>query len=130
MPKSRDQKLKLLYLKQILEYHTDIDHGITRKDIEKYLEQKGIKVDRKTVYLILFIFFLFFHSGSRPRHLKRAALFLPIRKNPASITEAGFILSRQTIVSMFSSAFSHFLKNPQVFNRIQIPENLLRNMIW
>ena len=50
MPKSRDQKLKLLYLKQILEYHTDIDHGITRKDIEKYLGQKGIKVDRKTVY--------------------------------------------------------------------------------
>ena len=50
MPKSSNQKLKLLHLKRILEYHTDADHGITRKDIETYLGHQGIKVDRKTVY--------------------------------------------------------------------------------
>ena len=50
MPKSLNQKLKLLHLKRILEYYTDVDHGITRKDIEKYLGHQGIKVDRKTVY--------------------------------------------------------------------------------
>ena len=50
MPKSSNQKLKLLHLKRILEYYTDADHGITRKDIEKYLGHQGIKVDRKTVY--------------------------------------------------------------------------------
>ena len=50
MPKSSNQKLKLLHLKRILEYHTDADHGITRKEIEKYLGHQDIKVDRKTVY--------------------------------------------------------------------------------
>ena len=40
MPKSLNQKLKLLHLKRILEYYTDVDHGITRKDIEKYLGQQ------------------------------------------------------------------------------------------
>ena len=50
MPKSRNQKLKLLYLKQILEYHTDEEHGITTKKIHDELQNAQIEVERKTVY--------------------------------------------------------------------------------
>lgn len=50
MPKSFNQKLKLLHLKRILEYHTDADRSITRKEIETHLGHQDIKVDRKTVY--------------------------------------------------------------------------------
>ncbi len=50
MPKSRNQKLKLLHLKRILEYYTDEDHGITTQEIRDHLKQQQIEVERKTVY--------------------------------------------------------------------------------
>ena len=50
MPKSRNQKLKLLHLKRILEYYTDEDHGITTQEIRTHLKQQQIEVERKTVY--------------------------------------------------------------------------------
>lgn len=50
MPKSANQKLKLLYLKHIFEAHTDENHGITTQDIRTLLKQQQIEVERKTVY--------------------------------------------------------------------------------
>ena len=50
MPKSRNQKLKLLHLKRILDYYTDEDHGITTQEIRDHLKQQQIEVERKTVY--------------------------------------------------------------------------------
>ena len=38
MPKKSNQKLRMIYMKEILERHTDIDHGIARDDFERFLE--------------------------------------------------------------------------------------------
>ena len=43
MAKNEKQKLKLLYLKQILEEYTDENHGLTMERLLGLLEQKGIK---------------------------------------------------------------------------------------
>ena len=50
MPKSRNQKLKLLYLKDILEKYSDEDHKLTIKQIIELLEQNGISAERKSLY--------------------------------------------------------------------------------
>lgn len=50
MPKSRNQKLKLLYLKQILENETDENNKLTVKQIIEKLEKNDIKAERKSVY--------------------------------------------------------------------------------
>ena len=50
MPKSRNQKLKLLHLKRILEYYTDEDHGITTQEIRTHLKQQQIEVHRLRLY--------------------------------------------------------------------------------
>lgn len=51
MPKKSNQKLRLLYMKDILEKHTDSEHGISRKNVETYLSHHGIEAPtRKTFY--------------------------------------------------------------------------------
>ena len=50
MPKSRNQKLKLLYIKDFLEKHSDDDHKVSIKDIIEYLDKNGINAERKSVY--------------------------------------------------------------------------------
>lgn len=51
MPKKANQKLRLVYMKEILERHTDIDHGIARADFKRYLSHQGIEAPtRKTFY--------------------------------------------------------------------------------
>lgn len=50
MPKSRNQKLKLLYLKDILENETDENNKLTVKQIIKKLENYGISAERKSIY--------------------------------------------------------------------------------
>lgn len=51
MPKKSNQKLRLLYMKDILEIHTDEDHGISLKDFERYLSHKDVEAPtRKTFY--------------------------------------------------------------------------------
>ena len=44
------QKLRLLYLAQILYEETDPEHGLLRKDIEEKLRSRGISIERKTLY--------------------------------------------------------------------------------
>ncbi len=44
------QKLKLLYLAQILETETDDDHGLTCPQLIERLAERGVKVERKTLY--------------------------------------------------------------------------------
>lgn len=51
MPKKNNQKLRLLYMKDILEKHTDEDHGISLKDFERFLSHKHVEAPtRKTFY--------------------------------------------------------------------------------
>ena len=51
MPKKSNQKLRLLYMKDILEKHTDEDHGISRDNFEIYLSHREVEAPtRKTFY--------------------------------------------------------------------------------
>lgn len=51
MPKKSNQKLRLIYMKEILERHTDEEHGIARDDFERYLSHHGVEAPtRKTFY--------------------------------------------------------------------------------
>lgn len=50
MPRSENQKLKLLYLKQILETQTDADHPLTAQELIDLLAREGIRAERKSIY--------------------------------------------------------------------------------
>ena len=50
MSKNENQRMKLLHVKEILEKHTDADHGITMDRILEYLSMRGIVAERKSVY--------------------------------------------------------------------------------
>lgn len=50
MSKSANQKLKLLYLKYILENYTDEDHKFSTKQLIELLDGYGIKAERKSLY--------------------------------------------------------------------------------
>ncbi|MBO4468213.1 MAG: WYL domain-containing protein, partial [Clostridia bacterium] len=46
----RGQKLKLLYIIEILKHYTDEDHPLSALEICDKLEQKGISAERKAIY--------------------------------------------------------------------------------
>lgn len=50
MPKSGDQKLKLLYLEQYLLSNTDEEHPVTMEQILSHLDEMGITAERKAIY--------------------------------------------------------------------------------
>lgn len=50
MPKSNNQKLKLLYVAKLFYEQTDEEHGVTTQDIINYLNLNDISADRKTIY--------------------------------------------------------------------------------
>ena len=50
MAKNENQRMKLLHVKEILEKHTDADHGITMVRILELLSMRGIVAERKSVY--------------------------------------------------------------------------------
>lgn len=50
MAKSPNQKLKLLYLQQILLQRTDEDHPISMEEMRKALQDYNIKAERKSIY--------------------------------------------------------------------------------
>ena len=50
MPKSANQKLKLLILKEIFETYTDKDTFITMEEIISFLNKRGISAERKSIY--------------------------------------------------------------------------------
>ena len=50
MPKSANQKLKLLYLVEILERKTDEEHPMTASDLIRELEKHDILAERKSIY--------------------------------------------------------------------------------
>lgn len=50
MPKSENQKLKLLYLERILQEKTDEGHPMTVAQIIEELAKYGIKAERKSIY--------------------------------------------------------------------------------
>jgi len=50
MPKSSNQKLKLLYLMKILQEKTDESHTLTVPQIIEELDRYGITAERKSIY--------------------------------------------------------------------------------
>jgi predicted DNA-binding transcriptional regulator YafY len=50
MPKSENQKLKLLYIADMLRKETDENHGVTVPDIISMLEKNNITAERKSIY--------------------------------------------------------------------------------
>ncbi len=50
MPKSANQKLKLLLLKEIFEKYTDKDTLITMEEIISLLDKRGVSAERKSIY--------------------------------------------------------------------------------
>lgn len=50
MAKSERQKLKLLYLKQLLEDETDPEHSLSTQELIERLAEKGVKAERKSIY--------------------------------------------------------------------------------
>lgn len=50
MPRQGGQKLKLLYLQEILRRETDEQHPLSLKQIQAMLEQKGVFAERKSLY--------------------------------------------------------------------------------
>ena len=50
MPRSENQKLKLLYLKELFETQSDEQHILSMQDIVSYLAARGIRAERKSVY--------------------------------------------------------------------------------
>ena len=50
MPKSDNQKLKMMYLLKILEQKTDAEHGLSMKQIIEALEEEGVTAERKSIY--------------------------------------------------------------------------------
>ena len=52
MPKSEGQKLKLLYLADLLRRETDEDHALSMSDILSRLEELGVHAERKASTMI------------------------------------------------------------------------------
>lgn len=50
MPKSVNQKIKILYILRLFLENTDEEHGLTLKEIETALSEMGVTVERKTLY--------------------------------------------------------------------------------
>ncbi len=50
MPRSSEQKLKILYLLKILNENTDAEHSISTEDILSKLSAYGIEAERKSIY--------------------------------------------------------------------------------
>ena len=50
MARSENQKLKLLYLKELFETQSDEDHILSMQNIVSYLAARGIRAERKSVY--------------------------------------------------------------------------------
>lgn len=50
MAKSSNQKLKMLYILEMLQRETDENHLVTTQDIIRMLEANGINAERKTIY--------------------------------------------------------------------------------
>ena len=45
-----EQKLKIIYLVDVLRQHSDENNPISMEEIIKHLEFKGIKAERKSIY--------------------------------------------------------------------------------
>lgn len=50
MPRSENQKLKLLYLLKILLTETDAEHGLSMEELLEKLAREGVNAERKSIY--------------------------------------------------------------------------------
>ena len=50
MPKSANQKIKILYLVKFLLEQTDVEHSLTVPEMISQLQRQGISAERKSIY--------------------------------------------------------------------------------
>ena len=106
MPKSPNQKLKLLYLMKIFMEFTDETHSITMTDIIEKLSEYGISAERKSLYSDIDSLRLFgldiigiqedrtysYHIGNRPFELAELKLLVDSIQSAKSILHKIFYL--------------------------------------
>lgn len=113
-----NQKLKMLYLQQILSQETDSEHGLTAQDIISRLEACGVNADRRTLYKDLDELDRYgleilseqvghnvlYHLNSRPFELPELKLLVDSVQSARFITEKK---SRQLIKKLEALASRH-----------------------
>ena len=113
-----NQKLKMLYLQQILSEETDTEHGLSAQEIISRLENCGVNVDRRTLYKDLDELDRFgleilseqvghsvlYHLNTRPFELPELKLLVDSVQSARFITEKK---SRQLIRKLESLASVH-----------------------
>ena len=101
MAKMVNQKLKLLYLKRILQEYTDDEHSLTMEQIIKELNKYGISAERKSIYTDLEMLRLYgmdiigekknknyyYHIGEREFELAELKLLVDAVQSSKFITE-------------------------------------------
>lgn len=104
MPKSSNQKMKILYVMEALLRESDEEHPLSMEDLLQYLDEKGIQAERKSIYSdleALKLFGLDIHStrgraasyyiGAREFQLPEIKLLID------SVLSSKFITQRKTM---------------------------------
>lgn len=134
MSRSKNQKLKLLYLAKIMQQQTDDHHGLTMSDIIEELQKYEIEAQRKSIYDDLATLDdygieiirekqgnkTYYHCGSRDFEFAELKLFVDAIQSSKFITEKK---SKELIRKLESnlSFYDASLMNRQVFvsNRVK-----------
>lgn len=103
MPKTRNQKAKILYLLHLLETRTDEHHRVSMEDILDYLASNGVQAERKSIYddietLKTFGYDIVYHKGKKGGYFLASRQFeLPELKLLADAVQASrFITSKKS----------------------------------
>ena len=113
MAKNEKQKLKLLYLKQILEEYTDENHGLTMERLLGLLAQKGIKAERKSIYDDIFVLAEDFNMGIELDKSKRPPEY-KLLDSSASILQEEISLP-SILCLLHRPKFDHDMKHYSTF---------------
>lgn len=103
MPKTRNQKAKILYLLHLLETRTDEHHQVSMEEILEYLSANGVLAERKSIYddietLKNFGYDIVYHKGKKRGYFLASRQFeLPELKLLADAVQASrFITSKKS----------------------------------
>ncbi len=126
MAGKKDSKLKILYLKEILEKYSDEDNILNAADIAEYLMQYGIECERKSIYKdieILIDYGMDIIKTTKPKgYFLASREFEPaeIRLINDAVQAANFISKKKTLqlldkTDKFSSTYQSKRLRKQVF---------------
>ncbi len=89
MPKSNSQKLKLLYLRDYLRKNTDESHPASITELIDFLETKGIRAERKSIYSDL----LYLHEyGMEVLYRRKPPAGYYVKEHDFELSEIKFLI--------------------------------------